>query len=73
MSVLEREELVFTQTTDGKKLDFDDGFAVADHLPDKSDSLIFLYVYCDQIEPIHFRTEIRKLLLTVPVSWGYVP
>lgn len=34
-----------------------------------NDGLNFLYMYCDQIEPIEFGTETTKLLLTVPISW----
>ena len=44
----EKEELVFTQTTNGKKSDFDDC------LPDKSKGLNILHIYCD---PFWMRNE----------------
>ena len=43
---------------------------MADRLADKTNVLNFLYVYSDQIDAIEFGTETRKLLLTVPISWG---
>ena len=59
----------FEQKVDGKTSDYYAYIKKADTMHDKSDGQNFMYIICDEIEPIIFGKDLKKILFVAPINW----
>ena len=61
----------FEQKGDGKMSDYYAYIKKGDTMYDKSDGQNFMYVICDEIDPIIFGKDLKKILFVAPISWSH--
>ena len=70
MSGFKLEDLHFEQTNGDETLITTAQSVLSDYLPDVSEGLNKIYIYCDELERVLVGDTLAELLAIIPIDWS---